>query len=138
VPFSVDITVRGYELDVQGHLNQAVYLQYAEHVRWEALLAAGLSQDTLRKNGIGPALLSQTVTYVRELRGGDRAQVTCAFEYGSGKTFKAVHRIVKQDGTAAADVVGTVGLLDLSARRLLPDPAERLRTLADRPEVLDL
>ncbi|MEU7735273.1 thioesterase, partial [Streptomyces griseus] len=29
--FSVDVTVRGYELDTQGHLNQAVYLQYAEH-----------------------------------------------------------------------------------------------------------
>lgn len=40
--FSVDVTVRGYELDTQGHLNQAVYLQYAEHARWELLRAAGL------------------------------------------------------------------------------------------------
>jgi acyl-CoA thioester hydrolase len=33
--FFVDVTVRGYELDTQGHLNQAVYLQYAEHARRE-------------------------------------------------------------------------------------------------------
>lgn len=31
--FSVDVTVRGYELDTQGHLNRAGYLQYAEHAR---------------------------------------------------------------------------------------------------------
>ncbi|CAO0827389.1 Thioesterase OS=Streptomyces microflavus OX=1919 GN=Smic_02130 PE=4 SV=1 [Streptomyces microflavus] len=52
--FSVDVTVRGYELDTQGHLNQAVYLQYAEHARWELLRAAGLPQEKLLADGIGP------------------------------------------------------------------------------------
>ncbi|MFF3144727.1 thioesterase, partial [Streptomyces sp. NPDC057927] len=28
-PFSVPVTVRGYETDTQGHLTQSVYLQYA-------------------------------------------------------------------------------------------------------------
>ena len=41
--FQVRVTVRGYELDSLGHLNQAVYLQYAEHARWEILRAAGLT-----------------------------------------------------------------------------------------------
>ena len=44
-PFAVPVRVRGYELDTQGHLNQAVYLQYAEHARWEFLLATGISQE---------------------------------------------------------------------------------------------
>jgi len=29
-PFAAHIDVHGYELDPRGHVNQAVYLQYAE------------------------------------------------------------------------------------------------------------
>lgn len=36
-PFSVSITVRGYELDAFKHVNNAVYVQYFEHCRWVAL-----------------------------------------------------------------------------------------------------
>ena len=42
-PFCVVVAVRGYELDVNGHLNWANYLHYAEHARWECLRAAGQS-----------------------------------------------------------------------------------------------
>jgi len=34
-PFHIDITVRGYEIDGWGHVNNAVYLQWFEHARWE-------------------------------------------------------------------------------------------------------
>jgi YbgC/YbaW family acyl-CoA thioester hydrolase len=33
-PHRTSITVRGYELDSYGHVNNAVYLQYLEHARW--------------------------------------------------------------------------------------------------------
>jgi acyl-CoA thioesterase FadM len=39
IDFAIRLSVRAYELDVLGHLNQAVYLQYAEHapqVEWVA------------------------------------------------------------------------------------------------------
>ncbi|MFF3150593.1 thioesterase, partial [Streptomyces sp. NPDC057927] len=36
-PFTVRVTVRVYETDAQGHLNGNVYLQHAEHARWELL-----------------------------------------------------------------------------------------------------
>ena len=40
-PFRALVAVRGYELDVNGHLNWANYLHYAEHARWECLRAPG-------------------------------------------------------------------------------------------------
>jgi acyl-CoA thioester hydrolase len=46
-PFAVRIAVRGYELDSNGHLNRAVYLQYAEHARWEQLRASGIGPADL-------------------------------------------------------------------------------------------
>lgn len=138
-PFRVRITVRGYELDTQGHLNQAVYLQYAEHARWEALRAAGVGQTELIASGAGPVVLETTVRYLRELRGGDEVDVSCAFEYPPGrKTFRLVQHLVKADGTAAAEVTAIGGLLDLHTRRLVADPQAHLRKLATDPNLLGL
>lgn len=137
-PFSLRIVVRGYELDTQGHLNQAVYLQYAEHVRWECLRAAGLSQDRLIGSGIGPVALETTIRYLRELRGGEEVDVDFAFEWGAGKTFRMRQDFRLPDGTSVAELVGVGGLLDLKERKLVADPAERFRALASDPAVLGL
>ncbi|MBX6356356.1 MAG: acyl-CoA thioesterase [Micromonosporaceae bacterium] len=134
--FTVRVTVRGYELDTQGHLNQSVYLQYAEHARWELLRAAGISQDALITSGIGPVVLETTIRYLRELRGGDEVEVSCEFEWGEGRTFRIRQDYRRPDGTQVADLVAVAGLLDLRERRLVAQPRERLRALARSPELL--
>jgi acyl-CoA thioester hydrolase len=129
-PFSVRVTVRGYETDVQGHLNQAVYLNYAEHARWSLLQAAGVSQARLGGRGVGPVALETTIRYHRELLAGDEVDVTCEFEWGVGKTFRIRQEIRKTDGTLAAEVVAVGGMLDLEKRRLVTEPQEVFRELA--------
>ncbi|MFE0818696.1 acyl-CoA thioesterase [Streptomyces sp. NPDC058847] len=137
-PFSVPVTVRGYETDTQGHLNQAVYLNYAEHARWSLLQAAGIRQADLVARGVGPVALETTVRFRRELLAGDEAEVTCAFEWGEGKTFRIVQVIRKTDGTVAAEVEGVGGLMDLSSRKLVADPRQRFRELASEPGLFGL
>jgi hypothetical protein len=44
----------------------------------------------------------------------------------------------RPDGSQVATVTGVGGLLDLSARRLVPDPRERFRALATDPGPLNL
>ncbi|SEF68365.1 acyl-CoA thioester hydrolase [Nonomuraea solani] len=136
--FSVRITVRGYELDTQGHVNGAVYHQYGDHARWEFLRAAGISIDDMTSTGIGPVTLENTIRYHRELRGGDEVEVTCAFEWGDGKTYRVKQEFRRAGGELAAELTGVGGLLDLGARRLLDDPKTRWRALARRPAVLGL
>ncbi|MEV0292262.1 acyl-CoA thioesterase [Nocardia sp. NPDC050710] len=136
--FSVPVLVRGYELDTQGHLNQAVYLQYSEHARWELLRAAGVAQEKLIANGVGPVVLETNIKYRRELRAGDEVTITCDFEWSSGKIFKIRQEIRKLDGTVAAEVAVVGGLLDLAARKLVADPGENFRALAERPDLLGL
>ncbi|MEV5311453.1 acyl-CoA thioesterase [Streptomyces sp. NPDC052610] len=137
-PFSVPVTVRGYETDTQGHLNQAVYLNYAEHARWSLLQAAGIRQAALQAKGVGPVALETTIRYLRELLAGDEVEVTCEFVWGHGKTFRIRQHIVKADGTVAAEIEAVGGLLDLKERRLLPDPRERFKELAADPAVFGL
>jgi acyl-CoA thioester hydrolase len=134
--FQVWITVRGYELDTQGHLNQAVYLQYAEHARWELLRAAGISQDRLLATGIGPVALETTIRYKQELRGGDEVAVSCAFNWGDGKTFRLTQEFRRPDGALSAELTAVGGLLDLRERRLVPEPRKHLLALATVPELI--
>lgn len=136
--FSVPVRVRGYELDTQGHLNQAVYAQYAEHCRWELLREAGVAQEKLIADGVGPVVLESTIKYRRELRGGDEVTVDCAFEWSAGKTFRIRQEIRRIDGVLSAEVVVVGGLLDLRERKLVADPGARFRGLAEYPELLGL
>ncbi|HEX2314604.1 MAG TPA: acyl-CoA thioesterase [Thermomonospora sp.] len=138
MPFSVRITVRTYEIDTQGHVNGAVYHQYADHARAECLRAAGISVNDLLAGGVGPVTLENTIRYHRELRAGDEVEVTCDFVWGEGKTSRVVQEFRRPDGTLVAEVIGTGGLLDLAERRLVPDPGARWRALAKHPEVLNL
>ncbi|MDA5141816.1 acyl-CoA thioesterase [Streptomyces sp. AD681] len=137
-PFSVPVTVRGYETDTQGHLNQSVYLNYAEHARWSLLQAAGIRQADLVARGVGPVALETTIRFRRELLAGDEVMVTCAFEWGEGKTFRIRQLITKTDGTVAAEVEGVGGLMDLRERRLVPDPRQRFKELAAEPGLFGL
>ncbi|MEU5310940.1 acyl-CoA thioesterase [Streptomyces sp. NPDC021562] len=137
-PYSVRVTVRGYETDVQGHLNQAVYINYAEHARWSLLQAAGITQARLIGRGVGPVALETTIRYERELVAGDEVDVTCAFEWGGGKTFRILQKITKADGTLAAEVDAVGGLLDLKARKLVADPREIFKELTSSLELFGL
>lgn len=137
-PFTTRVSVRGYEVDVQGHLNQAVYLQYAEHARWEFLRAAGITQGGLAGAGVGPVVLETVIRYRRELRAGDEVDVSCEWGWGGGKTFRLTQRITRvDDGTLSAELEVVAGILDLQARRLVPDPNATLRPLATNPDMFN-
>ncbi|MGA4837467.1 acyl-CoA thioesterase [Streptomyces sp. G45] len=136
--FTVRVQTRGYELDQQGHLNQAVYMQYAEHARWEFLHAAGLTPDVLRAAGIGPVLLKATIRFQRELRAGDEVDVGCAISGGQGKLMELTQPFHTPDGVPVARFEGVIGVLDLATRHLLSDPRAILHKLAPRPDVLGL
>jgi len=117
--FTVHMTVRGYELDSNGHLNRAVYLQYAEHARWELLRAAGIEQADLVAAGMGPVTLEERIRFRRELRAGDEVAVSCRVVWQDEKTFRAEQEFRLADGTLAAEVTGVCALMDLRQRRLV-------------------
>jgi acyl-CoA thioester hydrolase len=136
--FSLRIRVRGYELDTQGHLNWAEYLHYAEHTRWEFLAAAGITQDRLLATGVGPVVLDVSVKFRRELRGGDEVDVSCAFVFEGGQTFRILQDFTLPDGRVAASLSSTSGLLDLRERKLADRPDKHFSALATNPAVLGL
>ncbi|MEV0597229.1 acyl-CoA thioesterase [Nonomuraea cavernae] len=137
-PFSVRLEVRSYEIDPQLHLNGGFYVQYGDHARFACVQAAGVSIEDLLGSGIGPVNLETVIKYHRELRGGDQVDVSCAWEWGSGKTYRVHHQLRQLNGTVAAEVSHVSGLLDIKTRRLIADPGHEWRIRADRPELLGL
>lgn len=137
--FTKHIEVRVSDLDLQGHVTGAAYHQYADHSRFACVQAAGISVEKMLAAGFGPVNLETVLRFRRELRGGDIVEVSCEWIWGAGKTFRVEHVLTRgDDGEVAATVSHVSGLLDLTERRLVPDPAAQWRKLASRPELLAL
>ena len=74
-PFEIELEVRDYECDLQGVVNNAVYLNYLEHARHRYLLHAGLDFARLHEQGCDLVLMRSEVDYLSPLRSGDRFAV---------------------------------------------------------------
>jgi acyl-CoA thioester hydrolase len=123
--FRTRVKVRHYELDTLGHLNHAVYHSYGEVARLELMELAGGLAGGMDEAKLASVLLESHISFRRELRAGDIVEVTCDTKFGSGKTFRMDSTIYKLDGTVAAEITCTLGLMDLERRKLVADPRGR-------------
>ncbi len=136
--FRVTIPVRCDDIDANGHVRGPAYLAYADHARWACVQAADIDPAELTARRIGPVNLETTLRFHHELTPGGEVSVSCAFEWGTGKTSRVAQEFHTPDGTLVASVTSVSGLLDLDHRRLVSDPGAHWRALAARPELLGL
>ena len=78
--FELECSVRDYECDLQGIVNNAVYLNYLEHARHEYLRSRGLDFARLHEQGHDLVLTRCEIEYKSPLRSGDRFVVRLALE----------------------------------------------------------
>ncbi len=120
----ITLTVRGYELDSYGHVNNAVFLQYMEQARWELFRSSGLL-GPLEKKGMKVVVIEATVRYQREARLFDNllVQTRCR----KAEPFMVFdHRIVR-----------TSDHLTLARGKIKTVPLDHNRMVTDIPEELD-
>ena len=70
-PHRTDITVRSYECDSYGHVNNAVYLNYLEVARHGLLASLGMDYAALRAAGHGLVVARIDIRYRRPVVEGD-------------------------------------------------------------------
>ncbi len=73
--FTHPFTVRDYECDLQGIVNNAIYLHYLEHARHVFLKTRGVDFAALHAQGIDPVVVRIEVDYKVSLRSGDEFSV---------------------------------------------------------------
>jgi YbgC/YbaW family acyl-CoA thioester hydrolase len=65
--YEYQLTVRGYELDSYGHVNNAVYLNYFEQARWEIFRKLDLMEH-FRQNNLLLVVTEMQVRYSSEAK----------------------------------------------------------------------
>ena len=78
--FSLEFTVRDYECDLQGVVNNANYQHYLEHARHEYLVSKGVSFARLHDEGIDLIVSKVEIDYKFPLRSRDRFVVRLRIE----------------------------------------------------------
>lgn len=74
--YELEFTVRDYECDLQGIVNNAVYQNYYEHARHQFLLGKKIDFSKLHDEGIDLIVSRVEIDYKFSLRSGDRFIVT--------------------------------------------------------------
>jgi len=105
------MTVRDYECDLQGIVNNAVYLNYLEHARHRHLLSLGVDFVEMAGRGLNMVVTRMEVDYLRPLRAGDTFAVSSSMRRVSRLRFRFDQSITLEPGgedVIRAAVLGTV------------------------------
>ena len=78
--FKIEMEVRDHECDMEGIVNNAVYMNYLEHARHGYLKHKGFGFTELIQKGIHLAVIRIEADYLYPLRSGDRFYVTASAE----------------------------------------------------------
>ena len=125
--FTLNFDVRDYECDMEGIVNNAVYLNYLEHTRHEFLKQCGMSFAEIVKKGITLVVVRVEIDYLYSLRSGDKFVVGLNVERVSRIRFgflQDIYRLPGHKPIVKAKVIGTA--LNEKGRPHLPEEVEEL------------
>jgi len=92
--FKIDFEVRDYECDMEGIVNNAVYMNYLEHARHAFLKHKGYDFAALTQKGIHLVVIRIEADYLYPLRSGDKFYVTANTERISKLRFGFIQDIL--------------------------------------------
>ena len=137
--YSKTYEIRWSDIDANGHVNYAAYIDAAGDLRYRFFTEHGFPPERFEQLGIGPIYTALHAEFFREVRMGETVTITYAMSGLSpqGARWKVHHDVFKANGKKAVriDLEGTI--LDLSTRRpVLPMP-ELLQTFNLIPRTTD-
>ncbi|GMV06009.1 MAG: hypothetical protein AMXMBFR53_22860 [Gemmatimonadota bacterium] len=102
------VEVRSYELDSFGHANHAVFLNWLEFGRFEALRQAGHPYQDIVARGWGIYVVRVEVDYLVEARLGDRLAVLTWADGYRRSSMVLAQQVVREDDSTAEVARGRV------------------------------
>lgn len=125
---ALEIIVRSTEIDVNGHVNNAKYLEYLEWGREEWYESAGLYYDVFTQMGIQTVTVNININYRKECRQGDRLTIYTRPERVGRTSYVLYQEIRNQHNEIVADAKVTSVTMDIATRqsREVPEALRRL------------
>jgi acyl-CoA thioester hydrolase len=124
--FETSFDPRYPDLDVNGHVNQAVYLSYLEQARtkyWEEVIG-------IRHDRTPVAVVRQEIEYEAPIRIDQEVTVAQRI-VDLGRTSMEIEYEVRADGTVAATAEVVLLALDRGSQEAIPIPPEWREPIAD-------
>ena len=123
--YSRTYEIRWSDLDANGHVNYAAYINAVGDVRYQFFSEHDFPPERFQQMGIGPVYTAIHAEFLREVRLGETVTITYTVSGVSpeGSRWKVHHDILKSNGKKAVtlDVEGVI--MNLSTRQLaLPTP----------------
>ncbi|MED4206156.1 acyl-CoA thioesterase [Neobacillus mesonae] len=124
----LEIVVRSTEIDVNGHVNNAKYLEYLEWGRENWYENAKLPYDKFLKMGIQTVTVNININYRKECKQNDQLSIKTRPEKVGRSSYVLFQEIYNQHGEKCADALVTCVTMDAETRKSREVPAE-LRAL---------
>ncbi len=117
MPDAIKIKVRGYHLDIYGHVNNARYLEFLEEARW-SFFEAHNTLEVFAELKLAFVLVNININYRRPGLPNDILHIATNVESVGNKSCKVSQKITL-DGTeeVIADAVITFALMDMATNK---------------------
>jgi YbgC/YbaW family acyl-CoA thioester hydrolase len=129
----LETVVRCTEIDVNGHVNNAKYVEYLEWGREEWYDRQGFSYDRLEALGAVTVVANLNLNLRQPCHQGDRLRIITWPQPRGRTSFALAQRIERIDGAVAADAVVTLVTVDPVTRKPRPLPEEFARLFPAPP-----
>ena len=120
----LDIVVRSTEIDVNGHVNNAKYLEYLEWGREVWYERAGFPYDRFLEMGYQTVTVNINITYRRECRQGERLTIVTKPLRAGRSSFTLRQEIFNERGELCTEADVVIVTIDASTRRSREMPEE--------------
>lgn len=123
MPHLTEIKVRGYHLDLYGHVNNARYLEFLEEARWAMMEEGDL--DWFMQQGYALVISQIDIRYMRPASMGDRLQIETRLDRLLPRAGVIIQRVLNMGtGKAVASAEVTFAVLQSNRAGALPIAGE--------------
>jgi acyl-CoA thioester hydrolase len=123
--YSKTYEIRWSDLDANGHVNYATYINVAGDVRYHFFWEHEFPPERFEQLGMGPVYTAIQAEFLREVRLGETVTITYVVSGLSpqGGRWKVHHDILKSNGKKAVSLEIEGVILELTTRKpVLPSP----------------
>jgi acyl-CoA thioester hydrolase len=123
--FSREYEIRWSDIDANGHVNYAAYIDATGDLRYRFFIEHGFPPQRFAELGIGPIYTAIHADFLREVLMGETVTITYALSglSPSGARWKVHHDVLKSNGKMAVNIDLEGAILDLAARKpAIPSP----------------
>lgn len=114
---SIQITTRSTEIDIMGHVNNAVYLEYMEWSREDWYNKVGLPFEAFGEMGIGTVTVNINIDYKKELRLGEHITISTEPIRKGTTSFVLRHEIHNEKNELVTTATVTSVIIDFQKRK---------------------